>query len=226
MENYNHSIRKVLKQVHPGSGINSEALNVLNMIVNDLLRDLTKTAQALMKPVNYKSPGKNVKETKTLSVDALKVSLRLILTSELQKHALSEGLKAERKYKDYEKEKQKKKTKEDKKTDPVSSSDKANLQLSVSKTRNAIRGMLLKSQSLEEVAPVFATAVLEYIVAEIIELSGNVCKDMKAKRISVVHIKLAIFNDPELDTLMSRLKISIPGEKAVLKKVKFSKPIL
>lgn len=222
MENYNHSIRKVLKQVHPDQGINSEASNVLNIILNGLLRDLIETAQALMKPVNYKNPGKKIKETKTLSVDALKVSVRLVITSELEKHALSEGLKAERKYKAFEKERHK----EEKKKEPISSSRKANLQFSVSKTRNAIRGMLLKSQSLEEVAPVFATAVLEYIAAEILELAGNVCRDRKAKRISILDIKRAIFNDTELDALMSRLKISLPGEKAVHKKYKFSKPII
>lgn len=226
MENYNHSLRRLLKQVHPDERISSEASNVLNMILNALLHDLTKTAQSLMRPINYKSPGKKVKETKTLSVDALKVSLRLVMISELQKHALSEGLKAERKYKAYEKEKQKQKTKEDKKTEPVSSSDKANLKLSVSKTRNAIRGILLKSQSLEETAPVFATALLEYIAAEIIELSGNNCKDRKAKTISVVDIKHAIANDREIDALMSRLKVMIPGEKAVNKKYKYSKPIV
>ena len=194
MENYNHSLRRVLRQMHPDLRISSDASDVLNMILNALLRDLTETAKALMKPVNYKNPGKILKETKTLSTDALKVSLRLVMLSELQKHALSVGLNSERKYKDYEKEKQKqkKKTKEDKKTEPVSSSQKANLQLSVSKTRNAIRGRLLKSQSLEEVAPVFATAVLEYIAAEILELSGNNCIDRKAKTISVVDIKQAV----------------------------------
>lgn len=228
MENYNHSLRKLLKQVHPGKRMTSDASNVVNMILNALLRDLIKTAQSLMKPINYKSPGKNLKEIKTLSVDALKVCLHLIMLPELQKHALSEGLKARRKYEAYEKEKQqqKKKIKEDKKIDPVSSSQKANLQLSVSKTRTAIRGMLLKSQSLEEIAPVFATAVLEYIAAEILELAGNNCIDRKAVTISVVDIKKTIVNDGELEALMSRLKISIPGEKAVNKKNKFSKPIL
>ena len=51
---------------------------------------------------------------------------------------------------------------------------------------------------------VYMAAVLEYLTAEILELSGNCCRDFKKKRLLPRHILLAIGRDEELNKLVLR----------------------
>ncbi len=60
-------------------------------------------------------------------------------------------------------------------------------------------------------APVFLAAVMEYIIAEVLELAGNVTKDTKKKRILPRHINLAIQHDPELYELFGEITIAKGG---------------
>lgn len=55
------------------------------------------------------------------------------------------------------------------------------------------------------------TAVLEYLIAEIMELAGNAAKDNKRHRITPRHLCLAIRNDEELSKLVGNATISEGG---------------
>ena len=71
-------------------------------------------------------------------------------------------------------------------------------------------------------APVYMAAVLEYLTAELLELSGNAAKDNKKGRIIPRHIQLAVKNDEELNKFVGKATISaggvIPNIHAVLLK--------
>merc|ERR1712098_708928 len=87
-ETYSSYIYKVLKQVHPDTGISNRAMSILNSFVNDIFERVATEASKLA-AYNKKS---------TISSRELQPSVRLILPGELAKHAVSEGTKAVTKY--------------------------------------------------------------------------------------------------------------------------------
>merc|ERR1712196_265499 len=58
-------------------------------------------------------------------------------------------------------------------------------------------------------AGIFMAAVLEYLMAEVVELAGNACRDNKRKTINPRHLTLAVRNDEELSQLFH--DVVIPG---------------
>lgn len=60
-------------------------------------------------------------------------------------------------------------------------------------------------------APVFAAAVIEYLVAEVLELAGNAARDNKRVRINPRHVMLAVRNDEELNRLLRGVTIPSCG---------------
>jgi len=58
---------------------------------------------------------------------------------------------------------------------------------------------------------VYTAAVIEYLTAEILELSGNAAKDHKKQRINARHIFLAISIDEELKKLLNGVTIPQGG---------------
>lgn len=60
-------------------------------------------------------------------------------------------------------------------------------------------------------APVYMAAVMEYLTAEVLELSVNVVCDNKKTRIIPRHIQLASRNDMELNKLLRGVTIAVGG---------------
>ncbi|XP_077979512.1 histone H2A-like [Glandiceps talaboti] len=91
-----------------------------------------------------------------------------------------------------------------------SRSNRAGLQFPVSRMHRFLRkGNYAKRISVG--APVYMAAVIEYLTAEILELSGNAAHDNKRSRIIPRHLQLAIRNDEELSKLMFGVTISQGG---------------
>ena len=58
--------------------------------------------------------------------------------------------------------------------------------------------------------PVYLTAVIEYMAAEVLELAGNACRDNKKKRVTPRQV-LAIRNDEELNKFLGGVTIASGG---------------
>ena len=83
-ETYSLYIYKVLKQVHPDTGISSKAMSIMNYIFERIAGEASRLAH-----YNKRS---------TISSREIQTAVRLLLPGELAKHAVSEGTKAVTKY--------------------------------------------------------------------------------------------------------------------------------
>ena len=87
-ESYSSYIVKVLKQVHPKTGISKRSMSILNSLVEDTFERIASEAGRLCR---YSNKG-------TLSSREIQTAVRLVLPGELAKHAVSEGTKAVTKF--------------------------------------------------------------------------------------------------------------------------------
>lgn len=92
----------------------------------------------------------------------------------------------------------------------MTKSKKSGLQFSVSRIQRYLR----QGHYAERISPgasVYLAAVLEYLTAEVMELSGNAAQQNKKQRIGPRHIQLAIRNDEELNKLFTNVTIPEGG---------------
>nr|XP_002732188.1 PREDICTED: histone H2B, gonadal-like [Saccoglossus kowalevskii] len=87
-ESYGIYIYKVLKQVHPDTGVSSKAMSIMNSFVNDIFERIATEASRLA----------HYNKRRTITSREVQTAVRLLLPGELAKHAVSEGTKAVTKY--------------------------------------------------------------------------------------------------------------------------------
>ena len=86
-ESYSVYVYKVLKQVHPDTGISSKAMGIMNSCIN-IFECISGEALRL---AHYNKHS-------TITSREMQTTVRLLLPGELTKHAMSEGPKAVTKY--------------------------------------------------------------------------------------------------------------------------------
>ena len=87
-ETFNTYIYKVLKQVHPETGVSNKAMSIMNSFVADIFERVAEESSRLA----------SYNKRSTISSREIQTAVRLILPGELAKHAVSEGTKAVTKY--------------------------------------------------------------------------------------------------------------------------------
>lgn len=178
-------IYKVLKQVHPELGASSKGMLVLNGMCQSLIAKLMSVANELCQ--------KNKKQT--ITAHEIQTAVRMCLPGELAKHGVSEATKAVTKWNV---------------ATAKSNSAKAGLVFPVGRIFRQMKA-LSTTKRISMTAAVYIAAVVEYIVAEILELAGNAARDNKKTRFNPRFVVLAIRNDEELDKLFQHDTIAYGG---------------
>ncbi|OMJ81543.1 hypothetical protein SteCoe_17949 [Stentor coeruleus] len=81
-------IYRVLKQVHPDTGISKRSMSVMNSFINDIFEKISLESTRLLR----------YSKKHTLTSKEVQTAVKLILPGELSKHAVSEGTKAVTKF--------------------------------------------------------------------------------------------------------------------------------
>ncbi|XP_051548046.1 histone H2B-like [Myxocyprinus asiaticus] len=87
-ESYAIYVYKVLKQVHPDTGISSKAMGIINSFVNDISESIASEASRLA----------HHNKQSTISSREIQTAVCLLLPGELAKHAVARGHKGLTKY--------------------------------------------------------------------------------------------------------------------------------
>ena len=205
-------IHKVLKDIHPDTGISSESLCLINVVINSLGKLISDKAVFLTQN----------RKARTISTRDIQCATQLVLPGELSKHGVSEGTKALLKFSSNDQGRQSKRAGLQ---FPPPRAKKLVLNAAgctpckryVIEGKRMVRGgsaVSCKSTRGLRIGGnvgVYLAAVLEYICAEVLELAGNAARDNKRSRITNRHIMLAVRNDDELNKFFTKLGMLIPN---------------
>lgn len=201
--NFDRYIKLVLSQVHPKLKISENVKSQINFFLNLLALKLIEEAKILVSGDIYVGKGlnKNSKsiQRKTINAREIQLAVRNIIPDELAKHAISEGTKALTR-----------KMSADGSSGNVSKKSRmAGIVFPIARVENIIRDNY--KGRIGSGTAVYLTAVLEYISAEILELTGNATLDNKEKTLKSRYLMLAIKNDEELKKLAQIIDWDILG---------------
>lgn len=128
---------------------------------------------------------------------AIQTAVRLVLPGELAKHAVSEGTKAVTRFLSQS-------------SKSIERRCRAGLQFCVEASA-AVASNLHPGHVLSEHAACYLTAVCEYMIAELMELSGNAARSDRKDVIEPTHMLKALRDDDELDEMTKRVTVAGGG---------------
>ena len=181
-------ISKVLKQVSPNNGITSNSKQQLNSALCIIARTISLMVVKLTE----------IAKKKTLSDKEVCNAVKVLFTGELAKHAIAEGTKSVTRFSGTS-------------IKGTSRQGKAGIIFPPSITEKFLRNFGYSKVMVTSSAPVFLASILEYLVAEILDLSSKSANSNKRIRITIRDIQISIGKDEELSVLFDKLNISFLG---------------
>jgi histone H2A len=204
--NWSIYLLRVLKQVHPGQAISTNAITVVNDMLWDVYNRIMRESENLL----------IVSKKSTIDARCIQTAVRLTIPGELAKHAVSEGIKSISKRcgciarEDH--------------TGHVNIPKPVGPKPKIARTSRSTRAGLvfpigrierkMRESTRHRVggnAGGYLAAVLEYLAAEILELAGNAARDSCRKRITPRNVMLAVRNDSELNEMFGNYIIAFAG---------------
>jgi hypothetical protein len=188
MHNYKKAIQFVLAQIHPDTKIASDGIEAISEY-------LIKTGENIIKKIVFlkskldiivdENPDVDEDENKdTISARDVQFAVRLAIPADLGRHAISEGTKGALK---------------------VSMGPDVNILYDISNFNPKIKKILPEANG-------YFSFVLQYLSAELLELSRNAARDNKRVKINKDFVDRAIKNDTELQKLGCLIGYNKKGE--------------
>ncbi len=202
---YKMYIHQILKSTHPELAISVSAVAVLDSFAYDMSSRMAEQSSKLAK----------YSKRETITSKEIQTSAILVLPGELSKHSIAEGRKAVARYQTStevdknrrEANKGKAIAERKKRTaKPESRSARSGLIFPVGRVHRYLKQGRFAPR-IGASAPVYLAAIVEYLMAEVLELSGNVAVTRHHQRITPRDIQLAVRNDNELCILMNGVTI-------------------
>lgn len=185
-------VKKILTSVDPHLHISATAKKAFSDLISVLIIELLEGS----------IHGTLHARTRTISSRDVQTAVRHMLKGELSKHAVSAATKAVTWYTSFDMMHRPRRQSGAKRAKPVTASTKAKLTLPVARIeaiwRKHFPDYIGSDRRIGETAPVYAAAVIEYLITEILEVSANVTKEKRKKTIVPAFVEEAIEKDKEL----------------------------
>ena len=169
---------KVLRQNEPDNGISQSGMCSIETLIDELLGKLLKESKRLLLRT-----GK-----KTLTAKEVQTATRLLLRGELAKTAVAQAEQALTQY--------------NVAGTGQTRSNRAKLLFPVGRVERLVRQQQTANR-ISDSAPVYLAAILQYVVAEILQGAAMSARKRKFKRITPRDIMLTVEMDDELNKLFS-----------------------
>ena len=176
---YETYIRRVLRTVHPDAQITEQALAAMDTYVCLVEQKLAFASAGLCRENGRK----------TVSTRDVQTAVRILCPGEIARQGASEGTKAVTRW------------------NGDKTQESSGLVFPISRARDAIKTVWC--HRVGGAAPVYLAAVLEYLAADILEISGNNARAFPNQRINDWCLKKSVENDEELEELFTKTGIQI-----------------
>lgn len=200
--NFNVYIKRLVKEKHGKMGMTGDALATINNLTKIVVDIIVVAANILLSDTG----------AKTLSTREIKTATKMKLPHYIAIASAKKGDFSVEKYLSGDVEpsstaRSDSNVSKSGKKKPVQRADRAGLIFNVTRIEKLMMSKTLVDRK-SALAAVYLTAVVEYVIGEILILAGSDARDTKRERISLKNIQKAIDHDIELNCLFKDTVIS------------------